>query len=80
MGAYEGNYYSYHWSRVYAKDWFYFAFKKDPFSGEAGYKFRKTILEPGGTKNFTEIIMDFLGREPSNQAYYDDLELDGIVR
>lgn len=44
MGGYQGSYYSYHWSRVYCKDLFYTAFKKDPFSSEAGGRFRKIVL------------------------------------
>ncbi|EMF16047.1 zinc metallo proteinase [Sphaerulina musiva SO2202] len=76
MSSYQGAYYAYHWSRIYGKDLFYTAFKADPFSAEAGGKFRKLILEPGGSGDLMQMITDFLGREPNNDAYYEDLELD----
>ncbi|USW49502.1 Putative peptidase M3A/M3B catalytic domain, neurolysin/Thimet oligopeptidase, domain 2 [Septoria linicola] len=76
MTGYEAGYYSYHWSRVYCKDLFYTAFKGSPFNREQGGRFRELVLEPGGSKDFVEILTDFLGHEPSNQAYFDDLELD----
>lgn len=76
MSNYQGAYYAYHWSRIYCKDLFYTAFKADPFSADAGGRFRKLILEPGGSGDLLGMITDFLGHEPSNDAYYEDLELD----
>ncbi|KXT15340.1 hypothetical protein AC579_10429 [Pseudocercospora musae] len=74
--GYDAKYYSYTWSRINAKDVFYTAFKKDPFSREVGTKWRKTILEPGGTKDYDKILEEFLGRKPNNKAFLKDLGVD----
>ncbi|EME81925.1 uncharacterized protein MYCFIDRAFT_56517 [Pseudocercospora fijiensis CIRAD86] len=75
-GGYEGRYYSYTWALINAKDVFYTAFKKDPFSREVGAKWRKTVLEPGATKDYDKILEEFLGRPPNSTAFLRDLGVD----
>ncbi|KXT13057.1 hypothetical protein AC579_3462 [Pseudocercospora musae] len=76
MEGYEAGYYGYTWSRVDAVDVFYTAFKQDPFSSEAGGRWRHTVLEPGSSKDFAEILREFLGRDPSDENFYTSLGLD----
>ncbi|EPS67906.1 hypothetical protein M569_06863, partial [Genlisea aurea] len=68
--GYEGTCYSRLWSEVVAADIFSSVFTNDVFNQNAGIKFRNQVLSPGG-KEPSEILSDFLGREPSIQAYID---------
>jgi Zn-dependent oligopeptidase len=72
-GAYDGRYYGYLWSQVYADDMYTrFAGGKllDP---EVGAEYVKWILEPGGTQNPFDLLKGFLGREPNMDAFFKAL-------
>lgn len=73
MDGYEAGYYSYLWSQVYCVDLFYTGFKPNPFSREAGTRFRRTVLEPGGTKDLEGVLEEFLGHKPSDKAFFEDM-------
>lgn len=73
MAGYDVGLYGYQWSEVYAADMFHAAFRKDPMNKEAGKDYRKTILKPGGSREPMELLEEFLGREPSTKAFYEDL-------
>lgn len=64
MGGYESGYYGYLWSKVYSADMYEGGFKGDPLNSDLGYKYRKSILAPGGSRDGLELIREFLGREP----------------
>lgn len=73
LAGYGAGYYSYLWSKVYAQDiWSVFE-KKGVFDTETGKKFRKIILEPGGSKDPLELVKEFLGREPNHEAFLREL-------
>lgn len=76
-GGYEAGYYAYMWSKVYADDMFVSKFRKDPFSSEVGRKFRKAVLEPGGSKDYEEMLEDFLGRKPQKDGFFELMGLKG---
>lgn len=44
-------------------------FKADPLSAEAGLRYRREILQPGGERDEMESLKAFLGRPPSNEAF-----------
>ncbi|KAA8533259.1 hypothetical protein F0562_033208 [Nyssa sinensis] len=69
--GYEAACYSHIWSEVFAADVFASKFRDDLFSQYAGMQFRNKVLAPGGAKDPVEILSDFLGREPSIQAFVD---------
>lgn len=69
VGGYDVGYYGYLLSETYAMDMFYQVFQKDPISPMAGAKYRKTILEPGATRDAMDLLVDFLGREPKLDAF-----------
>ncbi|CAK3990870.1 thimet oligopeptidase [Lecanosticta acicola] len=75
-GGYEASYYAYMWSKVYADDIFVTAFQQDPFSSEVGARYRKTVLEPGGSKDYETMLKDFLGRKPNKVGFYKMLGLE----
>jgi metallopeptidase MepB len=52
---------------------FYTVFKKDPMNPKEGRRYRHTILEKGGSKDEMSILVDFLGREPRPDAFFEDL-------
>lgn len=64
-GGYTAGYYSYIWAEVLDADAFQ-AFKEtgDIFNREVAAKFRKNILEQGGSKDAMKMYIDFRGREP----------------
>ncbi|KAL2253718.1 UNVERIFIED_CONTAM: putative thimet oligopeptidase [Sesamum indicum] len=69
--GYEATCYSRIWSEVFAADIFAMKFRDDIFNQNAGMHLRNKVLAPGGAKDPLEILSDFLGREPSIQAFVD---------
>lgn len=73
MAGYDAVLYVYLWSEVYAADMFCTAFSKNPMDKNAGRRYRNMVLKPGGSRDPMELLKDFLGREPSIEAFYEDL-------
>ena len=68
-------YYGYLSSQVYSTDMFYSVFKKDPMNPKEGRRYRHTVLEKGGSQDEMKTLVDFLGREPKTDAFYEELGL-----
>ncbi|KAI9692965.1 MAG: hypothetical protein M1822_004960 [Bathelium mastoideum] len=75
VGGYDAGYYGYLSSQVYSADMFYTAFKADPMNGKEGRRYRHTVLERGGSREEMELLKDFLGREPNQEAFLKELGL-----
>ncbi|RCI04044.1 hypothetical protein CU098_011359 [Rhizopus stolonifer] len=69
MGGYDAGYYGYMWSKVFSSDMFFSKFEKDTLSPEVGFSYRKKILEKGSSKDGMDLLIDFLEREPSSEAF-----------
>jgi Zn-dependent oligopeptidase len=69
MGGYEAGYYGYLWAKVYAEDLFTKFGDDGVLDSKVGSEFRKKILAPGGGRDPDDMIQDFLGREPNNEAF-----------
>ncbi len=56
---------------MFSFDMFETRFKQDGnlMNPEVGVDYRKRILEPGGSKDAEELLRDFLGREPNQEAF-----------
>ncbi|KAL8161695.1 hypothetical protein V2J09_013184 [Rumex salicifolius] len=73
--GYESVCYTRIWSKVFAADLFASKFGNDLTNQYVGMQFRSKVLAPGGAKDPVEALSDFLGREPSIQAFVDSLDL-----
>ena len=73
VGGYDAGYYGYLSSQVYSMDMFYSVFQKNPMDGKEGRRYRHTVLEKGGSRDEMESLVEFLGREPSSEAFYKEL-------
>lgn len=52
---------------------FYTCFKADPMNGTEGRRYRHAVLEKGGSQDEMKTLVDFLGREPRADAFYEEL-------
>ncbi|KAL3965387.1 hypothetical protein ACCO45_002391 [Purpureocillium lilacinum] len=75
IGGYDAGYYGYLYSEVFSTDMFHSFFKKDPMDGKEGRRYRRTVLEKGGSMDEMKFLKEFLGREPSTEAFYRELGL-----
>ncbi|MGD0481687.1 MAG: M3 family metallopeptidase [Terracidiphilus sp.] len=67
--GYSSNYYTYMFDKVIALDFFAQFDPKDLLGGNAGERYRKTVLEQGGSKPAKEMVRDFLGRGEDFAAF-----------
>jgi metallopeptidase MepB len=52
---------------------FYSVFKADPMNKREGRRYRRTVLERGGSMEEMKLLEEFLGRAPSTEAFYEEL-------
>jgi thimet oligopeptidase len=62
LDGYSAIYYTYMWSLVIAKDLFSKFDTNDMLNRNTAMDYRKSVLEPGGTKDAEDLVKDFLGR------------------
>ena len=69
LGGYSSAYYTYMWDKVIAQD-FYAQFNQDnPMLGPAAARYRKAVLEPGGSVSANDLVKNFLGRPQNTKAF-----------
>jgi thimet oligopeptidase len=73
--GYDAAYYGYLWSDVYGDDMFTVFEENGILNPEVGMKYRREIYEKGGSLDGSELVRNFLGREPDNRAFLRDLGL-----
>ena len=69
LTGYSSNYYTYAFDKVIALDFFGQFDKNDLLGCDAGARYRKTVLEQGGSKPGRELVRDFLGRDEEFSAF-----------
>ena len=76
LAGYGAAYYTYRWSIVIADDMFT-QFQEHGLRDRAtAERYRRLVLQPGGTKPAAELVADFLGRPISIDAYRAKLAKD----
>jgi thimet oligopeptidase len=69
LDGYSAIYYTYMWSLVIAKDMFTVFNREGLLNPAAATRYRKAVLEPGGSKPAADLVKDFLGRPYTFKAY-----------
>jgi thimet oligopeptidase len=67
--GYSSNYYTYLFDKVIALDFFKEFDSEHPLDGPAAMRYRRSVLEPGGSRPGNLLVLDFLGREHSFAAF-----------
>jgi thimet oligopeptidase len=68
LAGYSSAYYTYLWDKVIAEDFFGQFDHQNLLAGPAPMRYRKTVLEPGGSVSANTLVKDFLGREQNMDA------------
>jgi thimet oligopeptidase len=66
--GYTSNYYTYLYDKVMALEFFAEFDGKNLLEGPAAMRYRRAVLEPGGSRPARELVQEFLGREVSMGA------------
>ncbi|MGH2488294.1 MAG: M3 family metallopeptidase, partial [Candidatus Limnocylindria bacterium] len=69
MGGYDAGYYGYLWSEVIGDDLFGRFTREGVTSPKVGAEYRRTILEPNGSRPAADLVRNFLGRDPTPDAW-----------
>jgi len=67
LGGYSSAYYTYLWDKVIAEDFFQQFDQSNLLAGDAPMKYRRVVLEPGGSMSANDLVKNFLGR-PQNMV------------
>jgi thimet oligopeptidase len=67
--GYSSNYYTYLFDKAIALDFFAQFDGEDLIEGPAAMRYRRAVLEPGGSKPAAELVREFLGREQGLEAF-----------
>ncbi|MFT3710930.1 MAG: M3 family metallopeptidase [Archangium sp.] len=75
LDGYSAIYYTYQWSTVIAKDLLtQFRAKNAMLNGNVATPYRKKVLEPGGSREASVLVQEFLGRPYSFDAFQQWLD------
>ena len=69
---YAAGYYGYMWSQVLALDMLS-PFRGDMLDPKVGLAYREKVLSQGGQREEIDMVRDFLGRAPSNEAFLEEI-------
>jgi len=73
--GYAAGYYGYLWSLVYAQDMFSVFETNGVMDIDTGIRYRDMILANGGSRDELEMVVEFLGRQPNQEAFFKSIGL-----
>ena len=68
LAGYSSAYYTYMWDKVIAEDFFEQFDANNLLAGDAPMRYRRAVLEPGGSVSANDLVKNFLGRPQSMEA------------
>lgn len=75
LSGYAAGYYSYLWAKVFSEDMFSVFVQKGVMDKETGLRLRNIVLEKGSSVDELEMVKEFLGREPNQEAFLKSIGL-----
>lgn len=75
LTGYGAKYYGYLWSKVFALDLFAQFKKEGLLNPEIGKRYVQHVIGRGGSADPNQLLRDFLGREPNDKAFFEDMGL-----
>ncbi len=82
LSGYSSAYYTYMWDKVIALDFFEQFDPRNLFAGDTPLRYRREVLEPGGSVSANDLVKNFLGRPQSMEALqrWMSVEFDSKTR
>jgi thimet oligopeptidase len=69
LAGYASAYYTYMWDKVIAEDFFQQFDHKNLLAGDTPMRYRRQVLEPGGSMSANDLVKNFLGRPQNMTAF-----------
>jgi thimet oligopeptidase len=69
LGGYSSAVYTYMWDKVIAEDFFQQFDQNNLLAGDAPMRYRRLVLEPGGSMSANDLVKNFLGRAQNMTAF-----------
>jgi thimet oligopeptidase len=69
LGGYSSAYYTYMWDKVIAEDFFQQFNQTNLLAGDTPMRYRRLVLEPGGSMSANDLVKNFLGRPQNTKAF-----------
>ena len=69
LAGYSSAYYTYMWDKVIAEDFFQQFNHDNLLAGDIPMKYRRVVLEPGGSVSANDLVRNFLGRPQNMDAF-----------
>jgi len=74
LAGYSSSYYTYMWDKVISEDFFKQFDHNNLLAGDAPMRYRRLVLEPGGSMSANDLVKNFLGRPQNMTAFKEWME------
>ncbi|HEY6301587.1 MAG TPA: M3 family metallopeptidase [Terriglobales bacterium] len=69
LSGYSSMVYTYMWDKVIAEDFFQQFDQNNLLAGDAPMRYRRAVLQPGGSMSANDLVKNFLGRPHNTTAF-----------